>query len=61
VLLGRDLVRFVETVAIARQIIWENFTDTIAVATIGIFLAGLGFLSLWLAPLFTWRRNWLSY
>jgi Cu+-exporting ATPase len=48
VLLGNDLARFVETVAIAqrtRGIIWQNFTGTIAVDTIGIVLAALGFLN----------------
>ena len=48
VLLGNDLVRFVDTVAIARQtrrIIWQNFTGTIAVDTIGIILAAFGFLN----------------
>ena len=48
VLLGNDLARFVDTVRIARwtrRIIWQNFTGTIAVDTIGIVLAGLGFLN----------------
>jgi Cu+-exporting ATPase len=48
VLLGNDLARFVETVAIAqrtRGIIWQNFTGTIAVDTIGVVLASLGFLN----------------
>ena len=48
VLLGNDLVRFADTVAIARhtrQIIWQNFVGTIAVDTVGIILAGLGFLN----------------
>jgi heavy metal translocating P-type ATPase len=48
VLLGNDLVRFVETVAIARwtrRIIWQNFAGTLAVDTTGIVLAGLGFLN----------------
>ncbi len=48
VLLGNDLARFVDTVAIAqrtRGIIWQNFTGTIAVDTIGIVLAALGFLN----------------
>ena len=48
VLLGNDLARFVETVAIAqrtRGIIWQNFTGTIAVDTIGMVLAALGFLN----------------
>ena len=48
VLLGNDLVRFVETVAIARRtrgIIWQNFVGTIAVDTLGIALAAIGFLN----------------
>ena len=50
-LLGNDLVRFADTVAIARRtrrIIWQNFVGTIAVDTVGIVLASLGFLN----PLF---------
>jgi P-type Cu+ transporter len=48
VLLGNNLARFVDTIAIARQtrrIIWQNFTGTIAVDTIGIVLAAFGFLN----------------
>ena len=48
VLLGNDLARFVDTVAIARRtrrIIWQNFTGTIAVDTVGMALASLGFLN----------------
>jgi len=48
VLLGNNLARFVDTIAIARQtrhIIWQNFAGTIGVDTIGIVLAGLGFLN----------------
>ena len=48
VLLGNDLARFVETLAIARQtrrIVWQNFTGTIAVDTVGIVLAAFGFLN----------------
>jgi Cd2+/Zn2+-exporting ATPase/Cu+-exporting ATPase len=48
VLLGNDLLRFVDTVSIARhtrRIIWQNFAGTIAVDTVGIILAGLGFLN----------------
>ena len=48
VLLGNDLARFVDTVRIARwtrRIIWQNFAGTITVDTIGIVLAGLGFLN----------------
>ena len=48
VLLGNDLVRFAETVAIARRtrgIIWQNFVGTIAVDTLGIALAAIGLLN----------------
>jgi Cd2+/Zn2+-exporting ATPase/Cu+-exporting ATPase len=48
VLLGNDLMRFTETVAVARRtrrIIWQNFVGTIAVDTLGIILASLGFLN----------------
>jgi P-type Cu+ transporter len=48
VLLGNDLARFVDTVAIARRtrrIIWQNFTGTIAVDSVGMALASLGFLN----------------
>ena len=48
VLLANDLMRFVDTVAIARRtrrIIWQNFAGTIAVDTIGIVLAGVGVLN----------------
>ncbi len=48
VLLGNDLVRFADTVAIARhtrRIIWQNFAGTIGVDTVGIILAGFGFLN----------------
>ena len=48
VLLGNDLERFVETLAIARRtrgIIWQNFAGTIGVDTLGIVLAAFGFLN----------------
>ena len=48
VLLGNDLGRFVEVLAIARRtrhIIWQNFTGTIAVDTVGIALASVGLLN----------------
>ena len=51
VLLGNDLVRFVEVLAIARQtrrIIWFNFAGTVAVDTVGVALASVGLLN----PLF---------
>jgi Cd2+/Zn2+-exporting ATPase/Cu+-exporting ATPase len=51
VLLGNDLVKFVETPAIARRTrttIWQNFTGTIAVDALGVGLAAGG----WLNPLF---------
>ena len=48
VLLGNDLVRFADTVAIARRtrrIIWQNFVGTVAVDTVGIALAAVGLLN----------------
>ncbi|TAM05273.1 MAG: cadmium-translocating P-type ATPase, partial [Pusillimonas sp.] len=48
VLLGNDLVKFVETLAIARRtrrIIWANFAGTIAVDLVGIGLAAFGLLN----------------
>jgi Cd2+/Zn2+-exporting ATPase/Cu+-exporting ATPase len=48
VLLGNDLARFTETLAIARwtrRIIWQNFVGTIAVDTVGIGLAAAGLLN----------------
>jgi Cd2+/Zn2+-exporting ATPase/Cu+-exporting ATPase len=48
VLLGNDLVKFTETVAIARRtrrIIWWNFAGTLAVDSVGIALASVGLLS----------------
>ena len=48
VLLGNDLVRFADTVAIAkrtRRIIGQNFVGTIAVDTLGIALAAVGLLN----------------
>ena len=48
VLLGNDLVRFADTVAIARRtrhIIWQNFVGTIAVDMVGIVLASVGLLN----------------
>ena len=48
VLLGNDLVRFADTVAVAkrtRRIIWQNFAGTIAVDTLGIALAACGLLN----------------
>lgn len=48
VLLGNDLVKFTETVAIARwtrRIIWQNFAGTIAVDLVGIGLAAVGLLN----------------
>ena len=51
VLLGNDLLKFAETLGIARRtrgIIWANFTGTIGVDTLGIGLAACGLLN----PLF---------
>jgi Cu+-exporting ATPase len=48
VLLGNDLMKFAETLAIARwtrRIIWWNFAGTIAVDTIGVALASAGLIS----------------
>ena len=47
VLLGNDLVRFVETMRVARRVrrtIWQNFAGTLAVDAIGIVLAACGLL-----------------
>ena len=47
VLLGNDLVRFVETLRMARRVrrtIWQNFAGTLAVDTLGIVLAAFGLL-----------------
>jgi Cd2+/Zn2+-exporting ATPase/Cu+-exporting ATPase len=47
VLLGNDLVRFVETLLVARQVrstIWQNFSGTLAVDALGIVLAAAGLL-----------------
>jgi P-type Cu+ transporter len=51
VLLGNDLMKFAETLALARHtrgIIWQNFTGTIAVDALGVGLAACGLLN----PLF---------
>ena len=48
VLLGNDLVRFVDTLVIARRtrrIIWQNFAGTILVDVVGIGLAAVGTLN----------------
>ena len=48
VLLGNDLAKFAETLAIARRtrrIIWSNFAGTIGVDTLGIVLAAMGLLN----------------
>jgi Cu+-exporting ATPase len=53
-LLGNDLIRFVETLAIARwtrRIIWQNFVGTIAVDLVGMLLAAAGVLDPTLAAL----------
>ena len=54
VLIGNDLLKFVETVKIARwcrSIIRQNFIGTIAVDTVGVALAAFGMLSPLLAAL----------
>jgi cation transport ATPase len=51
VLLGNDLLKFVETLVVARRtraIIWANFVGTIGVDALGIALAAFGLLN----PLF---------
>jgi Cd2+/Zn2+-exporting ATPase/Cu+-exporting ATPase len=51
VLLGNDLMRFVDTLAVARRtrrIIWQNFAGTLAVDALGVGLAAFGLLG----PLF---------
>ena len=48
VLLGNDLLKFTETLAIARwtrRIIWWNFAGTLGVDIVGIALASMGLLS----------------
>lgn len=48
ILLGNDLVKFTETLEIARwtrRIIWQNFAGTIVVDTLGIGLAAIGVLN----------------
>jgi Cd2+/Zn2+-exporting ATPase/Cu+-exporting ATPase len=48
VLLGNDLLRFTETLSVARRtrrIIWANFAGTIGVDALGIGLAAFGFLN----------------
>ena len=48
VLLGNDLLRFTETLAVARRtrrIIWANFVGTIGVDALGIGLAAFGLLN----------------
>jgi P-type Cu+ transporter len=48
VLLGNDLLKFTETLAIAgwtRRIIWQNFAGTIGVDLVGIGLAAAGLLN----------------
>ena len=52
VLLGNDLAKFADTLAIARwtrRIIWQNFVGTVVVDFIGIGLAAFGFLDALLA------------
>jgi Cd2+/Zn2+-exporting ATPase/Cu+-exporting ATPase len=46
-LLGNDLVRFVETLKVARRtrkVIWQNFGGTLVVDVLGIGLAAFGLL-----------------
>jgi Cu+-exporting ATPase len=47
-LIGNDLLRFVETIRIARRtrsIIWQNFAGTLGVDALGIALAATGYLN----------------
>jgi len=47
-LLGNDLVKFAETLEIARwtrRIIWQNFVGTLAIDLVGIMLAAVGVLN----------------
>jgi cation transport ATPase len=63
VLLGNDLLKFVETVQVARRcrrIIWCNFAGTLAVDSIGMGLAAVGLLTR-CSPLSSMSpRNWPS-
>ena len=48
VLIGNDLMKFVDTLGIARRtrgIIWQNFAGTLAVDLLGIVLAGFGMIN----------------
>ena len=48
VLLGNDLLKFAETLTVARRtrrIIWANFVGTIGLDTLGIGLAAVGLLT----------------
>jgi heavy metal translocating P-type ATPase len=48
VLLGNDLLKFAETLQVARRtrsIIWANFAGTLGVDALGIVLAGFGYLN----------------
>ena len=48
VLLGNDLLKFAETLSIARRtrrIIWQNFVGTIGVDAVGMALAAIGLLN----------------
>jgi P-type Cu+ transporter len=63
VLLGKDLLRFTETLALTRRtrrIIRQNFSGTLAVDVIGIGLAALGVLTLLLPRSSTSRPSWSS-
>jgi P-type E1-E2 ATPase len=54
VLLGNNLARLVETLVLAKRtrgIIWQNFTGTLVVDTVGIGLAAVGLLGPVLAAL----------
>jgi Cd2+/Zn2+-exporting ATPase/Cu+-exporting ATPase len=54
VLLGNDLARFVDTVAVSRQarrIIWFNFAGTVLVDVVGIALIFMGYVGPMLAAI----------
>ena len=63
VLLGNDLVRFVETIAVARwtrRIIWQNFVGTIGVDTSASGSPPSASSTRCLRPQFTLSRSWCS-
>lgn len=60
VLLGHDLLKFVETLQVARRcrrIIWFTFAGTLLVDSFGVGLAAFGFLTRCSPPSSTFPRN----